>query len=484
MAYVWLGTKAASLRAGASPHVRSGRARRRLRYVAAAGIALVALAVPVALAARPAQILPGQRVDLKVLLLSADGTQPGYGAWKAALDREGIPYDAVQLYNGQNRVAPEINDAFLGEYDKDQKGVERGVHAKYSAVILESGDLVRTVTNPDNSISYNSALTDAEWAALTKLEKSFGIRRLSDNTFPAPLHGLNPVGASGTQDGLVGTLTDAGKAAFPYLKGPVPMANDDPVASETFGVAATPVNPDTWQPLVAAPGGGAYLGVYTHPDDGREEMVVTVNSNQFQSQNQLLRHGMLNWVTRGVFLGYQRNYLELDVDDVFLPDDKWDPVSNVTLYDEASAIRITEQDVSNAVAWEHKTGLRLNMVYNAGGIDEFPDASLLSALQANKNEFRWVNHTLQHPNLDCSTAGYIANQITVNQARFNTVIGSGLASGLDDPSEVVTGEHSGLANTRPGNPGTIDPPRRARTSTASRRRRPPARRPPRPLRSS
>ena len=34
---------------------------------------------------------------------------------------------------------------------------------------------------------------------------------------------------------------------------------------------------------------------------------------------------MLNWVTRGVFLGYQRSYLELDVDDVFLGDDKWDP---------------------------------------------------------------------------------------------------------------------------------------------------------------
>ena len=53
---------------------------------------------------------------------------------------------------------------------------------------------------------------------------------------------------------------------------------------------------------------------------------MTVASNQFQSHNQLLRHGMLNWVTRGVFLGYQRNYLELQVDDLFLGDDAWDPV--------------------------------------------------------------------------------------------------------------------------------------------------------------
>ena len=60
----------------------------------------------------------------------------------------------------------------------------------------------------------------------------------------------------------------------------------------------------------------------------------TLAGNQFQSHHQLLRDGMLDWVTRGVFLGYPRNYLGLDVDDVFLPDDKWDAVHNVTNYDE------------------------------------------------------------------------------------------------------------------------------------------------------
>src|SRR3954470_9912566 len=426
-------------------------ARRRLSLLVLPVLALLALAVPVALATRPNQVLPGQKVDLKVLLLSADGTQPGFGAWKAALDREGIPYDTFQVFSGQTRVAPALTDERLADYGAQ--------HAKYSAVILESGDLGHTVNNANGTVSFLSALGDTEWAALAKFERTFGIRQLSDNTFPAPLHGLNPVGASGSQDGAVGTLTAAGKAASPYLKGPVPIANDDPATAETFGVAATPVTPDAWQPLVAAPGGnGAYLGIYTHPEDGREEMVMTVNSNQFQSHDQLLRHGMLNWVTRGVFLDYQRSYLSLDVDDVFLPDDKWDAAANVTDYDPDHAIRMTAGDVANAVAWQRRTGLRLNLVYNMGGLEEFPTGApeLLAALQANKNEFRWVNHTLQHPNLDCSTTGYIAGQITQNQARFNALIAP--APGRNDPTEVVTGEHSGLANTRPGNPGTIDPP--------------------------
>ena len=55
---------------------------------------------------------------------------------------------------------------------------------------------------------------------------------------------------------------------------------------------------------------------------------MTVASNQFQLHNQLLRHGMLNWVTRGVYLGDQRNYFTMHIDDIFLPDAQWDPDAN------------------------------------------------------------------------------------------------------------------------------------------------------------
>jgi hypothetical protein len=402
--------------------------------VAAVLLAVLALAVPVA---SSAQIAPGQRVDLKVLLLSADGTEPGFGAWKAALDREGVPYTAIVADTAPPLTAAQLSD---------------GDHAFYQAVILASGDLVHPVANPNGTISYLSALADTEWAALTAFERTFGIRQLSDFTAPAPGHGLVAAGGA-MQDGALGTLTATGRLAFPALKGAIPIANDDPAAGEAFGYVGTPVNPADWQTLVAAPGGGAYLGIYTHPDDGREEMVMTVASNQFQSHNQLLRHGMLNWVTRGVYLGYERNYLELDVDDVFLGDDRWDPVANVTDYDPDHAIRMAPADVASAVAWQNRTGLRMNMVYNMGGVVPGGDA-LLQAFQGVKSQFRWINHTLEHPNLDCTTATYTAAQLTQNQARFNQF----LAGAPNDPSEAVTGEHSGIANTRPGNPGTLDPP--------------------------
>jgi hypothetical protein len=420
------------------------------RLVLLATLALIALVVPVVLAATPNPLAPGQRLDAKVLLLSADGTEPGFAAWKAQLTREGVPFDAVVSYTGATKTST-LTDERLADYGAG--------HAEYDAVILAAGDLGHQVAGPGGTTSYLSALTDAEWSALAKFERTFGIRQLSDYTAPSPAHGLVAVGGA-SQDGKTGTLTDAGKAAFPYLKGPVPIPNDDPdtLSSEAFGYVGTPVNPDDWQTLLAAPGGGAYLGIYTHPDDGREELVMTVAGNEFQSHVQLLRHGMLNWVTRGVFLGYQRNYLELQVDDLFLGDDAWQPATHATSYDPADASRMTAGDVAKAVQWSQARGVRLDFAFNGGGSAQWLDQTgaasdgLVTAIQADKDAFGFINHTFDHPNLDCSSAAFVTKQIDDNVAWAT-------ARGLPvDPREVVTGEHSGLANSRPGNPGTIDPP--------------------------
>ena len=178
-----------------------------------AALAALALSLPVALAADPVRVAPSQRVDLKVLLLSADGTQPGLGAWKAALDREGIPYDVLQIYTGQTRTAPTLTDATFADYGAN--------HAKYQAVIVETGDLGHFVTNPGGTTSFLSALSDAEWATLAKFERSFGIRRLSDFTAATAAHGLTPAGGA-AQDGQVGLLTAGGARRVPVPEGAGP----------------------------------------------------------------------------------------------------------------------------------------------------------------------------------------------------------------------------------------------------------------------
>src|SRR4051812_10781220 len=308
---------AAGGRAGGSHRMR----RIRLSRLILAGVLLLAMAAPVAFGAVAPQ--PGQKINMKVLLLSADGKEATFGAWKAALDREGVPYDALVA----DASAP-FTDATFADYGAGT--------AKYQAVILATGDLVHAVAGPGGTPTFPSALADSEWTALAKFEQTFGIRQISDATQPTPAHGLNFATSSGPQDGITGQLTAAGLQVFPYLKGPVPIDNASATDTEAFGYQATPapqVAPASFQTLLGGPNGSSYLGVYTHAD-GREEMVMTVDSNEFgQTHNMLLRHGMLSWVTRGVFLGYQRNYFEMQVDDVFLPDDRWDPTLERTAVD-------------------------------------------------------------------------------------------------------------------------------------------------------
>lgn len=72
-----------------------------------ASVVALALSLPVALGATPARVDTGLRVDLKVLLISADGTELGYGAWKAALEREGVPYEtATNIAARASRMTP------------------------------------------------------------------------------------------------------------------------------------------------------------------------------------------------------------------------------------------------------------------------------------------------------------------------------------------------------------------------------------------
>ena len=156
---------------------------RRWAAVVVAAAALI-LAVPVALAAGPSAspVVPGQRIDLKVLLLAQDTAQAA--EWQTLLTREGVPYDTVIT-----GAAGAITDAKLADY-----GANR---AKYQAVVLAFGNL-------------EDVLPAADKAALDKFQKTFGIRQLSDQVFPNAAHGLNAATQSGSQDGVLGTLTATG----------------------------------------------------------------------------------------------------------------------------------------------------------------------------------------------------------------------------------------------------------------------------------
>ncbi|MGO9921062.1 MAG: IPT/TIG domain-containing protein, partial [Isosphaeraceae bacterium] len=194
------------------------------------------------------------------------------------------------------------------------------------------------------------------------------------------------------------------------------------------------------------------------------------DENQYQLQAELLRHGAVNWVTRGVYFGDQRNYYEADIDDNFLSDDSWSTTEHTTDYNPADAVRETPSDVEYAAKWSSTNKLRMDMLFNGGGSAQYEaehgSDPLLTAFQKYKASFGWISHTWDHPNLDigCASQSYIEAELNENNAFATSSLGltastsPTAALGNDNPSVIITGEHSGLANLLPGNPGVVDPP--------------------------
>ncbi len=409
-----------------------------------------------------------QRIDMKVLLLGTSSSEPDFVSWQAALQREGVPYEAIVTSPGHAAITAATLASGTTE-------------AKYQAVIVSVGGLPECTES-----GCVSTLSTTEWSALEEYEHAFNVRQITGDIYPGASYGLNSPTSSGALDGTTGTLTTAGKTIYPYLKESVAMDTG------TYGYEAIPLATQaagtSFEPLVTGPGGSALVGVYTHAS-GVQEMVESFNQNQYQLQAELLRHGALNWVTRGVYFGDQRNYVEMDIDDTFTPDDSWNTATHQINYNDADALRMNPDDVEYAAKWEAEHGgFRMEQLFNGGGSVEYQENHsgadpVLAKFQATNpatgkpysSSFGWLSHTYDTPYLDvgCATQNYIEAQLNENTNWAAAVPGAtpgtgglGLAEsaepntvlGAENPHVFVPGNHSGFADLVPGNPATVDEP--------------------------
>lgn len=394
------------------------------------------------------------RIDLRVLVISAN--DPGTSMFKAALDEALVPYTEVDL-TAANR--PLLTADFLAT------GAANARHAKFQGVVL-----------PNEA---PPGLSDAERTALTQFEREFKIRQFDAYVYPSPAVGMSPPadsGYAGSFDGLTAVVTTAGKAStFGYLNGTVPIEDNDPKVAETYGYLAQPRPAEGGRSFVSfieapIPGGtarGSMLGVLQ--DNGREEMILSLTMNQYQLVQQLLMPGVLRWLTYGVYLGTEQNFLAVHIDDVFLPNARWDNANNCTVGGDcaesvtAPTIRMTPDDVDFLLSWQKRQGLKLDLAYNGFGYDDRTQNGgkdpLGDRLLASKTSLRWISHTYSHLYLGCEhdasvtpwrcatdAAGQIKwfpyqsiyDELTKNIA-FATRHGIPIAR-----DELVTGEHSGL----------------------------------------
>jgi hypothetical protein len=346
-------------------------------------------AAPAALPA-PSPAAPHGGVDLNVLVVT-DGTPP-VEAIRQQLVAEGMPYTVI---NTRKASRQRITRAFLA---RTVPGGAKG--GNFEGIVLPGAS--------------PAALSGSEKAALSWYESKFGVRQVDAYAPPAPDLGMSAPGYSGPLSGTVSVTAAGARAGFGYLKGSFPFSGG--VAGQApFGYLAQPAAGGGATPLLTAAdphssGSGTLVWQYDH--GGRQQLGLSFGYGQYNLQFRYLAHGIVDWVTRGVNLGYWRNYLDIAYDDMFLGDSQWSPVGHCTPGASicpkgtpmTPIIRMTPADVAYAVQWEKQHHFKIEFLYNGGASSRFAEHGidpLLVAVRPVAKDFYWVNHTYTHAYFGC-----------------------------------------------------------------------------------
>ncbi|MGH3715188.1 MAG: hypothetical protein ACRDT4_17250 [Micromonosporaceae bacterium] len=390
-------------------------------------------------------VAPGaERVALRPLVVALDGDDFGLATWTSVLDRIGTPYDVLLARN-----EPLTADRLV-------RGDGTG---RYNAILLSNNSLLYQ----DESGGFLSAFDATEWNTLWDYERNYDIRQVSlytaYGTFPED-YCLRAGSEGGVGDSPISaSLTSTGASLFDRLRTDIQV----PI-SLSYVYYSTVAADCGARPILM--NGSSVLGVLSTSTDGRERAALTFTSNQYLPQTYLLTYGLLRWATKGVFLGEQKHYLEVDVDDWFnwtdhlYPDGtlESDPGFRMSGTDAYSAY---QQQLALRAAYPRASGFTLNVPYNGDGIDTAAPAQcsssntpdpLTSYSRCLRSHFRWINHTLTHPKMN--NTPYAENLFEIKE---NIRIGKKIKLAVPTPV-LKTPEYSGLGVYHPDPTNDIDPP--------------------------
>lgn len=387
----------------------------------------------------PASAETPNSIDMKLLVISADGKEPVFAGIQSILNQIGVPFDTL-VASQTPLTAQTLSD-----------GVGAG---RYQGILLTTGNLAYEAS-PNN---WQSALTQAQWQTLWNYEADFRVRQVTLYTYPAGLpdnYGLTPITAADTSTTPVkASLTAAGKQLFGYLNPATPIS-----ISNAWTYLVKPISSTNPVSLLDTADGYSLASVYTYPN-GRQNLAITTDGNSELTHTLLLGYGVINWVSKGFFLGERKVYLNAQPDDIMIGDDIWDPVR---LSDQTGIqYRTTGNDYNKLITWQNTlrashpntAQLRLEMPYNGVGVSGiYPNDTLTSAIRNRPNQFKWISHTYDHELLtsinyadafsQLSNNHQVAQQIGFNQYSKDSMIQPEI-SGLENPEFLQAAKDFGI----------------------------------------
>ncbi|CAM3463426.1 hypothetical protein [Polaromonas hydrogenivorans] len=375
----------------------------------------------------PAAAETPRSINMKLLVVSADGNEPVFSGIKSILNQIGVPYDTL-VASKTPLTAQTLSD-----------GLGAG---RYQGVLLTTGNLAYEAS-PNN---WQSAFTQAQWQMLWQYEADFRVRQATLYTYPAGApdnYGLTPISAADTNyTPLKASLTTAGQQLFGYLNPASPVS-----ITGAWTYLVKPISSSNPVSLLNTADGYSLASIYTYPD-GRQNLAITTDGNPELTHTLLLGYGVVNWVSKGFFLGERKVYLNAQPDDIMIADDIWDPLR---LSDQTgSEYRITGNDYNRLITWQNAVRasntnaaqIELEMPYNGVGASGiYPNDTLTAAIRSKPSQFKWLSHTYEHELLtDISYANALA------QLSKNHTVAQQLGFTKYQKDSMIQPEISGLNN--------------------------------------
>ncbi|HMF77538.1 MAG TPA: hypothetical protein VK604_17910 [Bryobacteraceae bacterium] len=391
-------------------------------------------------------------VVMKLLIVAWDANDISYQALTRDLGQIGLPYQAIFV----NNLTPDGSGNRLSGVTLVDSATGRGLYQG----IIQTDSSFDVCTDTCTRL-----LSLADVAKLNNYATQYSVRMVCYYGWPDAAWGLQPgdSGASYTAaNPLNVTLTAAGAAVFSYL---APTATI-PVFGQGGGIWAYKALPtasanETTTPLLAA---GSYTVGVTHKTaDGRETMALAMDNYPGYIHSTAFGYGVLNWVTKGVFLGYRRVYLNPQIDDLLNGNLLYAPtLSQCPNGADPSCPRVftTGDDLIALANWQ--TNLRSSkpqfstfhstFAVNGVGTEWFPPTDpVFTQIAALDSQFTWITHTYDHANLDCyaknSQGVCVPATLAQSQAELNQIITLAPALGMTlNRTDMVTPFNGGLTN--------------------------------------
>ncbi len=371
-------------------------------------------------------------IDLRLLVLSADGTEPNLTAIRQILDYLGTPYSVYVAAHMPGGLTADMLSA--------------GDHAFFQGIVLTTGNLGYARGN-----EWISALSTEEWQTLRAFETTFGIRQITWYTYPTSEDGFQipATRIDATTTPVMAGLTNSGQSVFTYMN-----AENAIAIKGVYVYLARPLADERISPLLQDSAGNALMLVQAQAD-GRENLALTFDSNASTQHSWVLAYGLINWVARGLFLGERHSYLNVQIDDMFMSDAV--RTANLPCDSSASAVgatyRMSSSDMQAIASWQKNKQaqpiareLRLCFAFNGCGVgqvdaDHSVEDTLTPEALRLRAQFHWVSHTYDHAGMDNMDGTTARAEIQQNLAMARDL---GLAP--FSPHSLVTPGMSGLNN--------------------------------------